>query len=124
IIYRSQATPGFEADRWRLMSYDRATGVSKELTQRFDQQVEEVALSPDGSSIYFTAGEHGRNPIFRIPSSGGVPTQVVKNVYASGLGLTSNGQQLVFLSSSNAAPAEVYRANADGSGVTALSSAN
>jgi Tol biopolymer transport system component len=33
IIYRSQATPGFEADRWRLMSYNRATGVSTEITK-------------------------------------------------------------------------------------------
>jgi Tol biopolymer transport system component len=31
ILYRSQATAGFEADRWRLMSYDRASGVSREL---------------------------------------------------------------------------------------------
>ena len=42
ILYRSQATAGFEADRWRLMAYNRATGVSVELTKGFDQQVEEV----------------------------------------------------------------------------------
>jgi Tol biopolymer transport system component len=30
IVYRSQATAGFEADRWRLMAYNRATGVSTE----------------------------------------------------------------------------------------------
>ena len=39
IIYRSQATEGFEADRWRLMSYNRATGVSTELLKGFDQNV-------------------------------------------------------------------------------------
>ena len=34
ILYRSQATAGFEADRWRLMAYNRATGASVELTKR------------------------------------------------------------------------------------------
>src|SRR5258705_4466221 len=35
IIYRSQATAGFEADRWRLMVYNRATGMSREITRGF-----------------------------------------------------------------------------------------
>ena len=44
ILYRSQATAGFEADRWRLMAYNRATGASVELTKGFDLQVEDVVL--------------------------------------------------------------------------------
>ncbi|MBA3570479.1 MAG: PD40 domain-containing protein, partial [Pyrinomonadaceae bacterium] len=36
ILYRSQATAGFEADRWRLMSYNRGTGASTELLKGFD----------------------------------------------------------------------------------------
>ncbi|MEP6571035.1 MAG: DPP IV N-terminal domain-containing protein, partial [Acidobacteriota bacterium] len=64
IIYRSQATAGFEADRWRLMSYNRATGVSTEVTRNFDQQVEEITLSPDGNYAYFVADERGRLPVY------------------------------------------------------------
>src|SRR5829696_7004736 len=66
ILYRSQATAGFEADRWRLMVYNRATGTSVELTRGFDLQVDEVVLSPDGNTIYFTAGERGKTPVFRV----------------------------------------------------------
>jgi len=124
ILYRSQATAGFEADRWRLMAYNRATGASVELTQRFDQQVDELVVAPDGNSIYFTAGERGRSPIFRIPFSGGVPQKIVGNVYAGNLKLTPDGRKFVFASSSMAAPTEVYSANIDGSGLTALTSAN
>ncbi len=87
IIYRSQATPGFEADRWRLMTYDRASGVSKGVAKGFDQQVEDVALSPDGNTVFFTAGERGKAPIFRVPSGGGVPQKLVANVFATGLRL-------------------------------------
>ena len=124
IIYRSQATPGFEADRWRLMSYNRATGVSVELTKGFDQQVEEVALSPDGNYAYFTAGERGHAPIFRVPLGGAVPQKMVADVFASNLQITPNGKKLVFAGSSIASPTEIYTANADGSAVMPLTSVN
>ena len=124
IIYRSQATAGFEADRWRLMAYNRATGTSVELTKGFDQQVDDVVLSPDGSHIYFTAGEHGKAPIFRIASGGGVPEKILPNIFASGLRITPDGQKLVFLSSSMIAAPEVFSVNTDGSAMTALTSVN
>jgi dipeptidyl aminopeptidase/acylaminoacyl peptidase len=124
ILYRSQATPGFEADRWRLMAYNRATGVSVELTKGFDQQVDDVVLSPDGNTIYFTAGERGKSPIFKIPFNGGVPQKIVPNVFATNLRITPDGKALVFASSSMAAPAEIYTSNADGTGLTALTSVN
>ncbi|HJS25360.1 MAG TPA: S9 family peptidase [Pyrinomonadaceae bacterium] len=124
ILYRSQATAGFEADRWRLMAYNRATGTSVELTKGFDQQVEELVLSPDGNTIYFTAGERGKHPIFRIPIGGGVPQRVVGNVFATSLRLTPDGKTFVFSSSSMASPAEIYTSNADGTGLKALTSVN
>src|SRR6201988_5341366 len=124
ILYRSQATAGFEADRWRLMAYNRATGTSEQLTMGFDLQVEELVVSPDGNSIYFTAADRGKSPIFMIPFSGGVPQKIVANVFASNLRVTPDGKTFVFASSSMASPAEIYKSNADGSGLTALSSAN
>jgi len=124
IIYRSQMTAGFEADRWRLMAYNRASGASVELTQRFDQQVDDVVLSPDGNQIYFTAGEYGKHPIYRIASGGGVPQKIVPNVFASGLSITPDGRKLVFLASSMMAAPDVYTVNTDGTGLAALTSVN
>ncbi len=124
ILYRSQATAGFEADRWRLMAYNRATGTSVELTKGFDLQVNDIIASPDGKFIYFTAGDRGKSPIFRIPFTGGVPQKMVANVFASDLGISPDGKALVFSSSSMTAPAEIYTANADGTGLTPLTSVN
>jgi dipeptidyl aminopeptidase/acylaminoacyl peptidase len=39
IAYRAQQRPGYEADRFRLMLYDRKTGEKKNLTEDFDQWV-------------------------------------------------------------------------------------
>jgi dipeptidyl aminopeptidase/acylaminoacyl peptidase len=124
IIYRSQVTAGFEADRWRLMVYNRATGASREITSGFDLQVEELALSPDGTDIYFTAAERGHAPIYKVPLTGGTPQKIVSDVFASNLQISREDKSLVFVNSSMAAPAEIYRANADGSGLTAITKVN
>ena len=111
IVYRSQATEGFEADRWRLMNYNRATGTSSEITKGFDLQVDELALSPDGNSVYFTAGERGLHPVYKVSLQGGQPQKVIGDVYAAGLQVAPD-DTLVFASSSLAAPPEIYRGNA------------
>lgn len=110
ILYRSQATEGFEADRWRLMNYNRATGTSTEITRGFDLQVDELALSPDGNFVYFTAGERGSHPIYKVSLQGGQPQKVIANIYAGGLQVAPDGT-LVFSSSSIDAPPEIYRGN-------------
>lgn len=124
IIYRSQATPVFEADRWRLMKYDRASGASTELVRGFDLQVEEFVLSPDGNSIYFIAGERGHHPIYKVASTGGAATKILDRVFATNLSITSDGTSFVFAHSSLAAAPEVFKANEDGTGLSALTSFN
>lgn len=124
IVYRSQATEGFEADRWRLMAYNRTTGASVEITRNFDQQVEEAVLSPDGNYVYFTAGERGHQPVFRVPFGGAEPQKMVPDVFASGLQITPNGKSLVFANSSMDSPAEIFRADIDTGSLTALTTAN
>jgi len=124
IVYRSQATAGFEADRWRLMLFNRASGTSTELVRGFDLQVEEAVVSPDGNTVYFTAGDRGKAPIYSVPITGGPAKKIVADVFASNLKITPDGKRIVFVSSSMGAPAEVYATNADGSQLTALTALN
>jgi Tol biopolymer transport system component len=95
-IYRSQATAGFEADRWRLMRYVSASGARNELVSRFDMNVEEVVLAPDGQSIYFVAGERGRSHIYKVPVTGGAPQKILGGVFAGNLQVTPDGRNLIF----------------------------
>jgi len=124
IVYRSQATEGFEADRWRLMVYNRATGANMELTKGFDLQVEELALSPDGDFVYFTAGDKGRQPIYKISLLGGAAQKIISDVFATSVQISPDSRMLVFASSSLAKPSEIYRVNADGSNLTPLTAIN
>ena len=131
ILYRSQATATFEADRWRIMRYDRSSGQAVELTAGFDQQVDEMTLSRDGRTIYFSAGTRGKSPIYSVPVEPDLRLRiathvkpVIADVYASGLNVSPNGNAITFVSSSMKSPAEIYRVNADGSGKTQLTNVN
>lgn len=131
LLFLSQATPGFESDRWRIMRYNTSNGEIVELTQGFDQQASNITVSPDGRTIYFTANFRGHNPIFSVPVEPDFRLRiathvkpVVDNVYAGNLGLTENGRQIVFAASSNAQPAEIFSASTDKGEVRQLTHVN
>ena len=131
IIYRSQARESFEADRWRIMRYNRQTGETVELTRGFDQQADGVVISPDSKTIYFVANERGHEPIFSVPVEpdfrqriGTHVRSIAKGIYANNLNLSRDGRTLVFVSSSIASPPELVRINSDGTGLTPLTNFN
>lgn len=132
ILYRSQKTEGFEADRWRIMRFNRATGETVELTQGFDQQVAEMILSPDGKTVYFTANERGFDPVFMVPLEPNLRLRiathvksVVPNGYFSNLSMLPDNKSMIMVGSSMTSPAEVYRTSIDSpENVKNLSNAN
>ena len=124
IAYRAQVRPGFEADRFRLMLFDRKTNQAKSLTETLDSWVDEFTFAPDGRSIYLAAEERGEELVYSISLSGGPIRKVIAQGFNGDLHVTSDGQALLFSRSTLTKPAEIYRANADGSGVTALTTIN
>ena len=124
IAYRSQATPGFESDRFRLILYDRKTGTARSLSESLDSWVDEFTFAPNSQTLYLTAEERGKQPIYSVPVSGGPVRKVVSDGFNSEPHVTKDGSTLGFSRSSMTMPNEVYRANIDGSGVTELSKAN
>ena len=69
IAYRAQQRPGYESDRFRLMLYDRKTGVRRDLTSAFDAWVGTFAWWPDSSGLYFVAKNKGQSPIYSLAIS-------------------------------------------------------
>jgi len=67
LAWRSQARAGYEADKFRLMMYDRAAKTTKDLLPSFDRWVDEFAWGPINShAIYFTSGDQGEARIFAM----------------------------------------------------------
>ena len=125
IAYHSQLIAGYEADRWRLMVYERARGTHTNLTENFDRSVDAVAWTPDSKTIYFDAEDRQMVAIFRIAVQPGAPPDVVvRRGAASQFALTPDGRTLVFTESTLAAPAEIFAATADGKDVRQVTHQN
>jgi dipeptidyl aminopeptidase/acylaminoacyl peptidase len=124
IAYRSQVTPGFEADRFRLTLLDRKTGRAQSITETLDSNVDEFTFTADSKWIYLGAEDRGREPTYSVSVSGGPVKKVIAEGFNGDLNVSADGRTLIFSRSSMTRPSEIYRANADGSGVTALTTTN
>jgi dipeptidyl aminopeptidase/acylaminoacyl peptidase len=124
IAYRAQFRPGYEADRFRLMVYERSTQKHRNLSEAFDRWIDSFVWSPDSAKLYFIAEDRGRYAIFEITADG-KNLRRISGEHASGdLGITSDGRTLVFSRSSMHQPAEVYSLKSDGTGLSALTHHN
>src|SRR5256886_5129834 len=117
IAYRSQATPGYESDRFRLMLYDRKSGRAQSLSESVDSWVDEFTFSPDSKWIYFAAEDRGKEPIYSGSTGGGTAKKGVADGFNGDLNVTTDGPAVGFSRSSMTRAGEGYRAHADGSGV-------
>jgi dipeptidyl aminopeptidase/acylaminoacyl peptidase len=129
LLFLSMATPTFEADRNRIMRYNMANGEIVELTKGFDLQAHDLVVSPDSKTAYFTAEERGRKPIFSVPVEPDFrlrPATHVKKVADAGYtsALSTDGRSIVYLSSTAATAAEIFRVGTDGTGTTAITTIN
>ena len=108
IAYRAQFLAGYEADRWRLMLFNRATSATATVTEEFDHSVESYEWSPDSQTIYFTAEENGEMILWGVALP---PRNEVKGVLAgfnSEFDLSSDGNTLAIVRTSLTLPAEVF----------------
>jgi dipeptidyl aminopeptidase/acylaminoacyl peptidase len=125
IAYRSQKTAGYEADLWRVMLYDRKSGTHTQLAAKFDRSAEELNWSADSKTIYFTAEDQTLAPVYALEAKAGAePKKIIGEGSNSGLEVSKDGKTLVFTRSSLVAPAEVFAAGSDGSGVRQLTQQN
>ena len=57
---------------------------ARDLLAGFDRRPASVAWAPDSQSVYFTADDNGRCPVFRVPVDGGAPEQLTTDDAAYG----------------------------------------
>ena len=119
IAYRAQQRPGYEADRFRLMLYDRKTGEKKNLTENFDGWVGTFGWEPDSTQIYFVAEKDGESPLWSVgfvPELYGTPptARLRLSGFFDDLSLVGRaGKEIFFFTGmSIARPNEIYTTSA------------
>jgi dipeptidyl aminopeptidase/acylaminoacyl peptidase len=124
IIYGSLERPGFEADKGRLMAYDRATKVSRELLPQWDRSADSYAFSPGGDAIYISAADRGRDKIYRVARSASRWSTTPQLISSGGnniaLSVSRDGKTLAWLQDATERPAEVYVATTVAAGLTGV----
>lgn len=124
IAYHAQLTPGYEADKWRVMLYDRQSGKNETLSESFDRSATDLAWSPDSKTIYFLAENETLQPIYSMePRTGATPKKVVDGFNAE-FSLSADGKTFVATQSSLTLPNEIFTVSADGSGLKQISRVN
>ncbi|MFN7931398.1 MAG: S9 family peptidase [Blastocatellia bacterium] len=124
IAYRSQMRNGYESDRFRLMLYDRQTGKSRELSGNFTNWVEDLAWMPDSKSLLLNSQDRGHEAFFLAALSGDKFQRIINDGSSNGATIAADGKTIAFTRSNTAMPAEVFKANANGSGVVQLTKTN
>ncbi len=131
IVYRSQATEGFESDRWRVMRFNRNNGETVELTQNFDFQADEFTISPNSKIVYLTATKRGNSLIYSVPLEPDFRLKtsifvkpLIEDNFISNLSVSPDGKSLFFLESSMSNPPIIMRGDSDGGGVGSVTTGN
>jgi len=114
VAYHAQLTPEYEADRWRVMLYDRRTGKTENLTESFDRSADELAWSADSKRIYFTAENETQKPIYDMAALAGVQPRIVTDGYNSAISFSRDGKLVAFERSSLTMPAEIFVTSTEG----------
>ena len=129
IAYRSMARPGFEADRYGIQLYDRASGKTRALAESWDRSAESIAWTPDSKSMLVVANEAARQKIFRVDAGTGTVQTVIDDGYNVGVEILEPANQpagrsqneanpplqIVYGKDSLVAPLELWSARIDGS---------
>ncbi|MFQ5350675.1 MAG: TolB family protein, partial [Thermoanaerobaculia bacterium] len=66
LAYLAMKRPGFEADRFRIVLRDWPDGEARVLTEQWDRSPGGIGFSPDGKTIYATAGDIGEVKLWAI----------------------------------------------------------
>lgn len=112
LYYRAMKRPGFEADRFALMAMDLASGKTREIASKWDASADGITLSADGKSIYTTAQELGRHPLFAVSLENGEVTSIFKDGTVGAFELA--GSTLVVAANSMNSGDQLFATSADG----------
>lgn len=110
LAWMSMERAGYEADKNRLLQMDLDSGSVNDLTEHFDQDVDEFTWAENTKAIYFTSQNRAATEVYAADPAGGDIECLSKgrHTYSSPV---SAGENLVLLKSSLSRPAEVFHFN-------------
>ena len=113
IVWKSMETPGFEADKERIIMMDLASGKKTDLSEGFDQSSSHFVWSEDGEDIYFISGYHATYQIYKVKVKNGKITKITEGVHNYN-SFDLAGDVIVGTKMSMSMPTEIFSVSMDG----------
>lgn len=108
IIYKAMSRPGFEADKYDLMLYDRGKDDVISLTKNLDCSPDVFRLSNDNTTIYFTCEEKAYTTLYKLNINDKKIEKVFGKVLINTFTLTPDNQIIVFSQQAANLPTELF----------------
>jgi dipeptidyl aminopeptidase/acylaminoacyl peptidase len=127
IAWLSMERDGYEADRNRLFVQELPSGMRRELTVGFDQDVHSPEWSADSRVIYFSSDIRGTVQLYAATVSGGEIREITEGVHNyGGFGLAdrASGTSIIASRASMSAPTDIYSVDPANGVATQLTFAN
>jgi len=114
IAYTSMERAGFEADKSRLMLYDRHVGSAKIITNNIDLSANEIVWSTDSKSIYCLAENEVYTSLYKIEVATSKLSLLQKEGDNANLLVSSDGKKLFFKQQRTNLPYEIFSISTEG----------
>ena len=122
LAYLAMTRAGYEADRYRIVLHELATGEKKVLTEAWDRSPDSLAFSRKGNRLWVTADNLGQHAIFSVDARSGKETLVIKDGH--NLNPMEGEKGLVFLRDTLTSPAEFWLSSTSGGNESRLTELN
>ena len=106
LAWLAMSRPGFEADRYRILVRDLATGQTRELAPGWDRSPSSIGFSPDGSTLFAIAQDLGEKTLWRFDLATGEYRKLAGGGTISAF--DSSSPSLVFARDDLKSPSELY----------------
>jgi dipeptidyl aminopeptidase/acylaminoacyl peptidase len=122
LYYKAMARPGFEADRYRIMERNLATGAEREVAPDWDRSPDGLAISADGKTLLVNALDVGHRALWAIDVKSGKTKALDRAGSVSAFAQAS--KRVVYLRDDLDSPADLYSVSIQGGEPERLSEVN
>ncbi len=122
LAYLAMERPGFEADRFRILTRSWPEGETRVLTGGWDRSVGSMAFSPDGRSLLVTAQNLGNTSLFSVDARSGEVRELIHEGTVRSPAFAGN--RIVFATDHFQSPVELFSTRPDGSDARPITSIN
>ena len=122
LAWLAMSRPGFEADRFRIMLRDLASGSIREVAPDWDRSPGDLQFSADGKSLYVSADDLGQTRLFAINVADGKVRRLTDSGSVHGVAVAKD--KLVYARDALDTPSDLYQIGPSGGTARQLTQVN